>query len=301
MGRGDRPELVSPPDIYYGETEAAKYTANSRMVAIQAALTARALELLALPADGRPRLLLDLGCGSGLSGDALTEAGHHWVGTDIAPAMLAVAAAREVEGDLLRGDLGHGLPFRPGTFDGAVSISAVQWLCHADTTAADPRKRLKRFFESLYACLTRGARAVLQVYPDGPDQAALLVGAAMRAGFGGGLVVDYPHSTRAKKHYLVLMVGGGNGGSYFEGGEGVPAPLEGGSDEEEAAVRVAGRSRRRGGGGKDRAGGSGSARHPDAKGGRAWVLGKKDRMRARGYDDLPGDSKYSGRKRRARF
>ena len=94
MGRGDRPELVSPPDIYYGETEASKYTSNSRMIAIQAALTNRALELLALPADGRPRLLLDLGCGSGLSGDALTEAGHHWVGTDIASAMLDVARAR---------------------------------------------------------------------------------------------------------------------------------------------------------------------------------------------------------------
>jgi len=66
-------------------------------------------------------------------------------------------------------------------------------------------------------------------------------------------------------------------------------------------VRVAGRARGRKRGGKERAGGLGSARHPDAKGGRSWVLAKKDRMRARGYDDLPGDSKYSGRKRRARF
>ena len=29
----------------------------------------------------------------------------------------------------------------------------------------------------------------------------------MQAGFSGGLVVDYPHSTRAKKFFLVLMVG----------------------------------------------------------------------------------------------
>lgn len=27
-------------------------------------------------------------CGSGLSGDYLTEEGHHWVGVDISPAML---------------------------------------------------------------------------------------------------------------------------------------------------------------------------------------------------------------------
>lgn len=28
-----------------------------------------------------------------------------------------------------------------------------------------------------------------------------------QSGFSGGLVVDYPHSTRAKKYYLCLMVG----------------------------------------------------------------------------------------------
>lgn len=35
----------------------------------------------------------------------------------------------------------------------------------------------------------------------------MLTSAAMRAGFSGGLVVDFPHSTRAKKYFLVLMVG----------------------------------------------------------------------------------------------
>ena len=36
-----------------------------------------------------------------------------------------------MEGDLCHHDLGDGLPFRPGMFDGAISISAVQWLCNA--------------------------------------------------------------------------------------------------------------------------------------------------------------------------
>jgi predicted TPR repeat methyltransferase len=65
---------------------------------LQSTLTQRALELLALPDDGTPRLLLDIGCGSGLSGEALTEAGHTWVGCDISPAMLDVALEREVRG-----------------------------------------------------------------------------------------------------------------------------------------------------------------------------------------------------------
>ena len=54
---------------------------------------------------------------------------------DISKAMLDVAAEREVEGDLCLHDLGHGLPIRPGTVDGAISISAVQWLCNAVSIA----------------------------------------------------------------------------------------------------------------------------------------------------------------------
>lgn len=39
----------------------------------------------------------------------------------------------------------------------------------------------------------------MQIYPENAAQAQLLTSSAMRAGFTGGLVVDYPHSTRAKK------------------------------------------------------------------------------------------------------
>jgi 18S rRNA (guanine1575-N7)-methyltransferase len=49
-------------------------------------MTQRAVELLRLPPG--PALLLDVGCGSGLSGEELTEQGHHWVGLDISRDML---------------------------------------------------------------------------------------------------------------------------------------------------------------------------------------------------------------------
>lgn len=113
--------------------------------------------------------------------------------------MLEVALDREVEGSLVLGDLGCGLPFRGGSFDGAISISAIQWLCNADRSSQNPIARLRRFFVSLYSSLTRGARAVLQFYPESIVQADLLQNEATRAGFTGGLVIDYPNSTRAKK------------------------------------------------------------------------------------------------------
>jgi 18S rRNA (guanine1575-N7)-methyltransferase len=46
----------------------------------------RCLELLNLT-EGT-KYLLDIGCGSGLSGEILEEEGHLWVGLDISPSML---------------------------------------------------------------------------------------------------------------------------------------------------------------------------------------------------------------------
>lgn len=66
--------------------------------------------------------------------------------------------------------MGQGLPFRPGVFDGAISISALQWLCYEDSKAQSARSRLMRFFSSLYGVLKRGARAALQFYPENTDQ-----------------------------------------------------------------------------------------------------------------------------------
>jgi hypothetical protein len=40
------------------------------------------------------------------------------------------------------------------------------------------------------------------------EQVEMITTQSMKAGFTGGLVVDYPNSTKAKKFFLVLMTGG---------------------------------------------------------------------------------------------
>ncbi|XP_063524345.1 probable 18S rRNA (guanine-N(7))-methyltransferase isoform X5 [Pongo pygmaeus] len=167
--RGRRPEHGGPPELFYDETEARKYVRNSRMIDIQTRMAGRALELLYLP-ENKPCYLLDIGCGTGLSGGYLSDEGHYWVGLDISPAMLDEAVDREIEGDLLLGDMGQGIPFKPGTFDGCISISAVQWLCNANKKSENPAKRLYCFFASLFSVLVRGSRAVLQLYPENSEQ-----------------------------------------------------------------------------------------------------------------------------------
>ena len=100
-----RPEHLAPPEEFYNADEAKKYAVNSRMREIQTSLTERALELLALP--GEDMLLLDVGCGSGLSGECITEAGHQWIGCDISRDMLQQAKEQEVEGDVVVNDMGQ--------------------------------------------------------------------------------------------------------------------------------------------------------------------------------------------------
>ncbi|PIN20365.1 putative protein carboxyl methylase [Handroanthus impetiginosus] len=288
-----RPELQAPPEIFYNDDEARKYTSSSRIIDIQAKLSERAVELLALPDDGVPRLLLDIGCGSGLSGETLTENGHQWIGLDISESMLNIAVEREVEGDLLLGDMGQGLALRPGVIDGAISISAVQWLCNADKSSHEPRVRLRAFFGSLYRCLARGARAVLQVYPENIAQRELILGFAMRAGFSGGVVVDYPHSTKRRKEYLVLTCGPLSLSSATlkaKGEEESCSDEESSEDEEDRTVSVSERHRPK-------------KRQKLNKGkgkGREWVLCKKEQMRRKG-NVVPPDTKYTARKRKARF
>lgn len=73
-----------------------------------------------------------------------------------------------------------------------------------DSQQQSARSRLMRFFSSLYTVLKRGARAALQFYPENADQVVLITECASRVGFQGGLVVDYPNSSKAKKYYLCL-------------------------------------------------------------------------------------------------
>jgi hypothetical protein len=216
---------------------------------------------------------------------------------------LEVALEREVEGDLFLQDIGQGFGFRPGSFDGAIrceiihhltpartlpslslkkktfphpraaSISVLQWLLNAETShpTSSPPHRLTRFFTTLHSALRNPSRAVLQFYPSSDDQIQLITSIAQRAGFGGGIVVDYPNSKKARKVFLCLFVGDGGGGAGGEGaGAQVPEGLQGDEESEDAKVKFERRRQR-----ESRREKSGKQKAV-VKGGRDWVLRKKD-------------------------
>lgn len=334
-----RPELTGHAAQFYNAKEARKYDSSSRMMGVQRDITERAIELLRL-SDDNPAYVLDIGCGSGLSGRVLEKHGHAWVGCDISRDMLGVAKERMLEdaeegkasrataagndavmkdnnendddenddddneyeiedtklstGDLLHHDMGTGLPFRPATFDACLSISALQWLCYSNSRDQIPRKRLTRFFSSLYTVLKRGGRAVLQFYPETPEQAVLITEAATRVGFAGGVVVDYPNSAKAKKHYLVLTFDRSSAQKRQQAVKEAKerAVAEQGKTKKKSSVTVS------------------SVTVPNGKQPpvrkkkgvktKEWILHKKQTQRTKGKDVRP-DTKYTARRRPTKF
>ena len=246
-------------------------------------MTRRALELLDLKG---PSLILDVGCGSGLSGEILSslepeEGGPHtWIGMDVSPSMLDIALQRDVEGDLMLADIGQGVPFRAGTFDAAISISAIQWLCSAETSDTSPAGRLTRFFNGLYASLKRGGRAVCQFYPKNDQQRNMITQAAVKAGFGAGLLEDDP-GTKNVKLYLVLTVGGG---AIVKNGGDITGVVDGMEDVDVLDARKAIKNNNT----------------ATKKGSKAWIIKKKEQMERKGKV-VKSTSKYTGRKRRTVF
>jgi 18S rRNA (guanine1575-N7)-methyltransferase len=274
----------SPPELHYNDSEARKYTTSSRIQNIQASMTNRALELLDLDS---PSMILDIGCGSGLSGEILTavkpeDGGPHiWVGMDISASMLDIALQRDVEGDLMLADIGQGVPFRAGSFDAAISISAIQWLCNAESSDVSATGRLSRFFNGLYASLKRGGRAVCQFYPKNEQQRTMISGAAIKAGFGAGILEDDP-GTKNSKLYLVLTVGG----SAAEGNGGDITGVVKGMDN----VDIVDARRKH----------TEKGRREVKKGSKAWIISKKEQMERKGKV-VKASSKYTGRKRGPTF
>lgn len=188
---------------------------------------------------------------------------------------LEVALERQVEGDLLLSDIGDGIPFRPGSFDACISISVLQWLFNAESSQTSSHRRLFRFFSTLYSALKRGGKAVLQFYPETEGQSATVMSEAKRAGFGGGIVIDYPESKKARKYYLCL-VAGSTSSSTFSAPKGLT----------EQSERLTKRQKM-------------EKKKQETR--KEFIVRKKELYRKRGKDGVPNDSKYSGRKRRDRF
>ena len=117
-----------------------------------------------------------------------------------------------------------------------------------------------------------------QFYPKNEIQRTMISSAAIKAGFGAGILEDDPR-TKNSKLYLVLTVGGGDTQGDITG-------VVKGMDDVDVVD-----SRRRI---KE------NKKQEDRKGSKAWILKKKDQMERKGKV-VKSTSKYTGRKRGPTF
>ncbi|KAI5165874.1 18S rRNA (guanine1575-N7)-methyltransferase [Nematocida sp. ERTm5] len=203
--------------IYYTDDVAEKYNSSTSLNNIQSKLTQKCLEILGNPTDS---LILDIGCGSGISTENILDNNNYTVGIDISTDMLVLAKQR-VEGimyaeqpasdycDFAAVDIGEGLPFKSASFDYAISVSVLQWLA----VQKDSKKLLNAFFYTLYDVLKTKGMAVLQYYPESEKQMESIIKCASKYGFAGGTLVENQDSKKKRKTYLILEMAGAKGSS----------------------------------------------------------------------------------------
>jgi 18S rRNA (guanine1575-N7)-methyltransferase len=106
----------------------------------------------------------------------------------------------------------------------------------------------------------------------------MITSQATRAGFYGGVVVDFPNSSKAKKYFLVLMTGGQ---------QQMPTAL--GTNEADNQIPYSKKREL-----------TRDIRGKNPKKSKDWIMAKKEKRRQKGAD-VREDSKYTGRKRSGRF
>lgn len=261
-----KPESTGVKVFYAGEA-AEKYDQSTGLKKVQSRITQRCLEILNAPDNA---LILDIGCGSGMSTEQILDAGNRVVGVDISVEMLRLAQKRvscieyeyaEAQSlcDFAAVDIGHGLPFKTASFDHAVSVSVLQWLLVQE----DCRKCLSAFFYTLYDVLKSDGIAVLQYYPETDKHVDMVMKAARKNGFAGGTLQENTDSKKKKKTYLILEMARSRGLSSH-----VPEVRQ------KTTARVKNRDLSY----------------------RDWVLKKKNKRVERGFE-VPRTSKYTGRRR----
>lgn len=208
-----RPELIrqKQPDHHLLNNFSChnvSYGLNDKCERIQQELTLKILDLLQLEENRcMGKLMLDIGCGRGWSLRWPSRKGFCVTGIDMDMQALSVVQHKTDSKYLspecvqvVRGDISYGLCFRENTFDYALSVSFLQWLCVQRNT----KQVLDRFFYSLSTVLKPRAKAGIQFYPSNVRDVQNVI-YEMEKYFVGALVSDYPHIDRGRKLFLLMI------------------------------------------------------------------------------------------------
>ena len=193
--KNTRPEeKYKSSEEYHTREVAENYAKSNPIKKTQEKMTKRAIELGNFKKNS---LILDLGAGTGHSTKTLQEHGFKTKAIDSSKEMIKQAKKRGIK--ITKADM-RKLPFKKQEFDGAISISALQWLLQGENA----KRNIKQAAKELYRVLKNRARAVIQFYPKTEKQAIQTAKIFSKQGFKTELVTDYPNEPKKRKIYLVL-------------------------------------------------------------------------------------------------
>ena len=157
------------------------------------------LSVLSLIKSYQTELVLDAGCGSGLSSDVLNSVGFSVVGIDYAHAMLKLLSSSHPSVSVARSDIRQPLPFRHSVFRHIFSVGALHFL--------DTKNDALTFFSGARRMLDcNNSKLSASFFPKELSHANMIRDAAREIGFDATCVLDRPHRTANTRWFLVANI-----------------------------------------------------------------------------------------------
>ncbi len=196
-----RPEdIYADVRDYYKKDRLLDYAYSKSMIRIQEKITKRVLELLNF--ENNNKLILDAGCGPGFASSYLHHHGFKLVSLDLISDFLNVYDITEI--NPICGDMSF-LPFKPNTFDGIISISALQWIYREHRKKLD-KQRLIELVKSFYLVLKRNGIIIFQFYPKSTTILEEIGNIFVKhAPFEGGYIIDNQNNPKKRKIFIKLI------------------------------------------------------------------------------------------------
>jgi len=184
---------------YYNKERISSYATSKNMRKIQEKITIRALELLDLRKNNA--LILDAGCGPGFTAMYLDIIGFKVISLDIISDFFKYYNIKEL--NPVTADMCF-IPFKSGTFDAIISISALQWI-YKDIHDTFNRNKFINLTKSFERILKPESKIVIQFYPKNEiimkDIGKIFT---EHSNLKGTFVIDNPDNAKKRKIFLYL-------------------------------------------------------------------------------------------------
>ncbi|MHA1291851.1 MAG: class I SAM-dependent methyltransferase [Promethearchaeota archaeon] len=191
-------ELYKCAKDYFNGDIISQYANSKSMMRIQEKITIRALELLNIE---KGTLILDAGCGPGFTSIYLKEIGYNVVALDIVSDFLYYYNIKEL--NPINSDMCL-FPFKSNTFNGIISISALQWIFR-DIKSNNDRNKLYNLVSRLHSILKPYSKAIFQFYPKNNiilKEIGKIFGE--KDLFEGNFIIDNPNNPIKRRIFLLI-------------------------------------------------------------------------------------------------